>query len=152
MKTVITYGTFDVFHVGHLNILERLSNMGDRLVVGVSTDGFNEKKGKASLFSYEERSRIVGAIHCVDLVIPENSWGQKKEDIDRFEVDILGIGSDWEGEFDDLGAYCEVVYLPRTAEVSSTSLRERLSGISAERVEEIREGLEGLVDIVKALR
>ena len=151
MKTIITYGTFDVFHIGHLNILERLSGMGDRLIVGVSTDDFNAKKGKNSLFSYEERSKIVGAIHCVDLVIPEHDWAQKKEDIEKFDVTILGMGDDWEGKFDDLGAYCEIIYLPRTAEISSTNLRQRLSGVSAEKVEEIRKGLDSLVNIVKAL-
>ena len=94
MTTVITYGTFDLFHVGHLALLERLADMGDRLIVGVSTDEFNLQKGKKSLFSYSERSRIVAALKCVDEVIAEVSWEQKIEDIKRFNVDIFGIGND----------------------------------------------------------
>lgn len=123
MKTVITYGTFDLFHIGHLKLLERLRGLGDRLIVAVSTDEFNEKKGKRSFMPFEHRAQIVASVRHVDMVIPENSWEQKVEDVKRYGVDVFGIGDDWAGKFDHLKAHCEVVYLPRTQGVSSTSLK-----------------------------
>ncbi|BBO14645.1 glycerol-3-phosphate cytidylyltransferase [Bradyrhizobium sp. TM102] len=123
MTTVITYGTFDLFHIGHLNVLERLRAMGDRLIVAVSTDEFNSGKGKSSCFSFEERVRIVSALRCVDLVIPESNWEQKVHDVKAHEVDIFGMGDDWAGKFDFLKPHCRVVYLPRTPAVSSTSIK-----------------------------
>ena len=125
-RTVLTYGTFDLFHIGHLRLLERLAQLGDRLVVGVSTDEFNALKGKKSLIPYEDRAAIVAALGVVDEVIPEESWDQKEADIERLGVDVLGMGSDWEGKFDELKTICEVVYLERTEGTSSTSIRGQL--------------------------
>lgn len=127
MKRVITYGTFDLFHIGHLNILERLRALGDYLVVGISTDEFNAQKGKQCVVSYAERAAIVSALRCVDEVIPEERWEQKADDVSRLKIDIFGMGSDWQGKFDDLSKYCQVVYLPRTEGVSTTELRTTIS-------------------------
>ena len=127
MKTVITYGTFDMFHIGHLKLLQRLSELGDRLIVAVSTEEFNQLKGKKTLIPYEQRAEIVENIKCVDLVIPENNWDQKINDIKRFNVDIFAMGNDWEGKFDDLKKICEVVYLKRTENISTTDLKKSLS-------------------------
>lgn len=124
MKTVITYGTFDLFHVGHLKLLERARALGDRLIVAVSTDTFNEGKGKRTVIPYADRAAIVQALQVVDAVIPEESWEQKTEDIRRLGVDVFVMGEDWKGKFDELKALCEVVYLPRTALVSTTSIKE----------------------------
>lgn len=126
-KTVITYGTFDMFHIGHLKLLRRLSDMADRVIVAVSTDEFNELKGKKTLIPYDQRAAIVGAIDCVDLVIPEESWEQKTTDIQKYDVDIFAIGNDWKGEFDFLENLCEVVYLPRTKNISTTDLKKSLT-------------------------
>ena len=126
MKTVITYGTFDMFHIGHLNLLKRLKNMGDKLIVGISTDEFNNLKNKKNLIPYEQRKAIVEAIKYVDKVIPENSWEQKINDIIKYNVDIFAIGNDWRGKFDFLKEYCEVVYLPRTEGISTTQLKHSL--------------------------
>ena len=123
MKRVITYGTFDLFHYGHLKILERAKQLGDYLIVAVSTDGFNAKKHKANIYPYQHRSEIVNAIEYVDEVIPEESWEQKISDIKKHEVDIFVMGDDWKGEFDFLSEYCEVVYLPRTDDISSTQIK-----------------------------
>lgn len=114
MKTIITYGTFDLFHIGHLKLLKRLEGLGDRLIVGVSSDEFNKVKGKTTIIPFEQRSEIVSSIKGVDLVIRENSWEQKKSDIGRYDVDILAMGDDWEGKFDDLKGLVEVLYIPRT--------------------------------------
>jgi glycerol-3-phosphate cytidylyltransferase len=127
MKRVITYGTFDLFHIGHLNILERLRGLGDQLIVAVSTDEFNATKGKQSVVPYAERARIIGGLKCVDMVIPENTWEQKPDDITNLNVSVFGMGDDWRGKFDHLSKYCEVIYLPRTEGVSTTHLRETIS-------------------------
>lgn len=123
MKTVITYGTFDVFHIGHLSLLERAKCLGDKLIVAVSTDEFNLLKGKRSFMPYAHRSQIVAAIKFVDHVIPENSWEQKIFDIQEYQVDLFCMGDDWLGKFDFLRNYCEVQYLPRTEGVDSTTIR-----------------------------
>ncbi|MBR9847455.1 MAG: adenylyltransferase/cytidyltransferase family protein [Algicola sp.] len=125
-KVVITYGTFDMFHIGHLNLLKRLSERGDRLIVGVSTDEFNLLKGKKTLIPYDQRAKIVEAIDCVDLVIPENDWEQKVRDVKEYNVDTFAIGEDWKGEFDFLQEYCEVLYLERTKDISTTDLKRSL--------------------------
>ncbi|PFG11734.1 adenylyltransferase/cytidyltransferase family protein [Marinobacter sp. LV10MA510-1] len=151
MKIIMTYGTFDLFHIGHLNMLERLAALGDQLIVGVSTDEFNRGKGKESIFSYEERSRIVQSISCVDHVVPETTWEQKRTDIQSFNVDLLGIGEDWQGKFDHLKELCEVVYLSRTAQISTTQLKQRLSDLNSKSIREIRNGLDSLLNVVKAL-
>lgn len=117
---VLTYGTFDVFHVGHVNILKRARELGDQLIVAVSTDEFNALKGKKSLFSFEERKLIVESTKYVELVIPEMNWEQKIEDVKRYNVSTFVMGHDWEGKFDFLKPYCDVVYLDRTPVVSST--------------------------------
>lgn len=123
MRKVITYGTFDLFHIGHLNLLERLADLGDHLTVAVSTDEFNIGKGKICSMPYHERSRIVGALRCVDHVIAEESWDQKVRDVQELDIDVFGIGDDWQGKFDHLQPYCEVVYLERTHGISTTSLK-----------------------------
>lgn len=125
-KTVITYGTFDMFHIGHLKLLRRLSEMGERVIVAVSTDEFNELKGKKTLIPYDQRAAIVEAIDCVDLVIPENSWEQKLSDVEIYNVDIFAIGNDWKGKFDFLEDSCRVVYLERTQNISTTELKRSL--------------------------
>lgn len=124
VKTVITYGTFDMFHIGHLRLLQRMNEIGEKVIVAVSTDEFNALKGKKALVSYEERRQIVEAIQYVDLVIPENSWEQKADDIRQHGVDYFVMGNDWQGHFDHLAELCGVVYLERTRDVSSTELRQ----------------------------
>lgn len=151
MKIVITYGTFDLLHVGHIHLLERLSRLGDRLVVGVSTDEFNEQKGKRSLYSFEERSKIVGALKCVDQVIAESDWQQKATDIEKYNIDIFGIGSDWQGKFDHLKEHCEVVYLSRTPNISTTDLKKSLSRIDSESIQMIKQGLDNVLELVKTI-
>jgi glycerol-3-phosphate cytidylyltransferase len=124
MKRVITYGTFDLFHYGHLRILERAKQLGDYLIVGVSTEAFNRIKNKECVYPYEQRAQIVAAIKHVDLVIPEETWEQKKSDIKKYKVDILVMGDDWQGKFDELSKICKVVYLARTPDVSSTAIKK----------------------------
>lgn len=123
MKKVITYGTFDLLHYGHINLLQRAKALGDYLIVGLSTDEFNTIKGKKSYFTYSERKLMLEALRCVDLVIPEKNWEQKKEDVKEFRIDIFTMGDDWRGKFDFLKDYCEVVYLPRTPEISTTKIK-----------------------------
>ena len=125
-NTCITYGTFDLFHVGHLNLLKRIKSMCTNLVVAVSSDEFNELKGKKCVIPYEQRAAIVSGIKYVDKVIPENSWEQKVDDIRKYNVDCFVMGNDWEGKFDFLRDYCEVFYLPRTEGISTTDLKQRL--------------------------
>ena len=127
MKRVITYGTFDLLHYGHINLLRRAKALGDYLIVGLSTDQFNwQEKQKKSYFTYEERKAMLEAIRYVDLVIPEENWDQKKTDVEKYHADIFVIGDDWQGKFDFLADICEVVYLPRTPEISSTKIKEDL--------------------------
>lgn len=126
-KTIITYGTFDMFHIGHLKLLQRLAELGDKLVVAVSTDEFNKKKGKNVLIPYEQRAEIIQNIQCVDIVIPEVCWEQKIKDIKKYDIDIFAIGDDWEGKFDFLKQDCEVVYLKRTDNISTTKLKKSLT-------------------------
>ncbi|WP_299791136.1 adenylyltransferase/cytidyltransferase family protein [uncultured Shewanella sp.] len=130
MKTIITYGTFDLFHFGHVRLFQRLKALGDRLIVGVSTDEFNALKGKAAFFNYQQRAEIVAACRYVDLVIPESNWQQKQNDISNLKVDIFGMGSDWEGKFDSLSALCRVVYLDRTGNISTTEIKSNLSQVN----------------------
>lgn len=126
MKKVITYGTFDLLHYGHINLLKRAKELGDYLIIALSTDEFNEIKGKKCYFPYEERKKLVESIRYVDLVIPEVSWEQKVDDVKEFKVDIFAIGDDWKGKFDFLKEYCEVIYLPRTPEISTTKIKSDL--------------------------
>ncbi|MFX1410734.1 MAG: glycerol-3-phosphate cytidylyltransferase [Promethearchaeota archaeon] len=124
MMNVITYGTFDLFHYGHLRLLKRAKELGDKLIVAVSSDEFNKIKGKDCVYSYEHRSKIVEAIKYVDKVIPERSWEQKRNDIKKYHIDIFVMGDDWKGKFDDLKDLCKVVYLPRTPGISTTDLKK----------------------------
>ena len=127
MKKVITYGTFDLLLYGHVNLLQRAKALGDYLVVALSTDEFNwNQKQKKCYFSYEERKRLLEAIRYVDLVIPEDSWEQKASDVQEYHIDTFVMGNDWEGKFDFLKEYCDVVYLPRTPEISTTQIKKDL--------------------------
>jgi len=128
MRRVITYGTFDLLHYGHINLLRRAKAQGDYLIVALSTDEFNsEKKGKHTYFSYEIRKQLLEAIRYVDLVIPEENWEQKPNDIKEFRADVFVMGDDWQGKFDYLKEFCEVVYLPRTPEISTTKIKQELN-------------------------
>lgn len=126
MRKVLTYGTFDLFHIGHLNLLRRAKELGDYLVVAVSSDDFNAIKGKKCVIPDYERMAIVEAIKYVDEVIPENSWDQKIKDVQEHDIDVFVMGDDWKGKFDFLKDYCEVVYLPRTEGISTTQLKNDL--------------------------
>lgn len=127
-RTVITFGTFDVFHVGHLRVIERAAALGDRLVVGVSADALNlKKKDRLPVFSEAERLAIVAGLKAVDEVFVEESLELKREYILRFGADVLVMGDDWEGKFDEFKDICEVVYLPRTPAISTTALIEKIS-------------------------
>ena len=130
-KTILTYGTFDLFHVGHVRLLQRIAEMGDRLIVGCSSDEFNAIKGKKTVIPYEHRAEILRACRYVDKVIPENDWAQKPDDIRKYDVDMFVMGDDWAGKFDDLSAYCTVHYLPRTPSISSTNVKETLAEMAA---------------------
>ncbi|MFC0013775.1 MULTISPECIES: glycerol-3-phosphate cytidylyltransferase [Allobacillus] len=127
MKKVLTYGTFDLLHVGHINILRRAKELGDYLIVAVSTDEFNALKEKKAYYSYEDRKFILEAVRYVDEVIPENNWEQKINDVKTHDVDVFVMGHDWEGEFDFLKDYCKVVYLPRTEGISTTKIKKDLN-------------------------
>ena len=131
MKRVITYGTYDLLHYGHIELLRRAREMGDYLIVALSTDEFNQIKNKKSYYDYEQRKMMLESIRYVDLVIPENDWGQKETDVDRFDVDVFVMGHDWEGEFDFLKDKCEVIYLNRTEGISTTKIKQELYGKDA---------------------
>lgn len=128
MKKVITYGTFDLLHYGHINLLKRAKSLGDYLIVALSTDEFNwNEKHKKCYFDYEKRKALLEAIRYVDLVIPEEKWEQKVTDVVDYQVDIFVIGDDWKGKFDFLKKYCEVIYLERTPEISTTQIKHDLA-------------------------
>ncbi len=124
MKKVITYGTFDLIHPGHINILRRARELGDYLIVGLSTDEFNKTKNKQAFHNYESRKYIVESIRYVNQIIPEKNWEQKINDIKKYEIDLLVMGDDWQGKFDHLKNHCEVVYLPRTEGISTTKIKK----------------------------
>jgi len=127
VKTVITFGTFDVFHVGHLKILERARSFGQSLVVGVSSDQLNiSKKGRAPVYSQAARAQIISALRCVDKVFLEESLEKKGEYIQKYNGQLLVMGDDWQGRFDNFSDLCEVVYLPRTPSVSTTEIIEKI--------------------------
>ena len=131
MKKVITYGTYDLLHVGHVNLLKRARALGDHLTVALSTDEFNTlQKSKHTYYSYSEREAILRSIRYVDEVIPESSWDQKADDIKRLGIDVLVMGDDWTGKFDHLSPYCEVIYLPRTPDISTTRIKSDLGNRS----------------------
>ena len=130
-RTVLTFGTFDVFHVGHLRVIERAALHGDRLVVGVSSDALNiSKKGREPVFSQAERLAIVGALKAVDEVFVEESLELKRHYIEEHAADVLVMGDDWAGRFDEFKDLCEVVYLPRTPAISTTALIEKISDLA----------------------
>ena len=121
MKRILTYGTYDLLHYGHINLLKRAKSLGDYLIVAISTDEFNKNmKNKVCIQTYEERKTILESLRFVDLVIPEENWEQKIEDVKLYKIDTFCMGSDWEGKFDFLKNYCNVVYLPRTEGISTT--------------------------------
>jgi glycerol-3-phosphate cytidylyltransferase len=123
MKRIITYGTFDMLHTGHINLLKRAKKLGDYLIVGISSDEFNEIKGKQAYYTFEERKLILESVRYVDMVIKEDNWEQKILDIKRYNVDTFVMGDDWIGKFDYLQDYCEVMYFPRTAGISTTKIK-----------------------------
>ncbi len=129
MKRVITYGTYDVLHYGHINLLKRAKALGDYLIVALSSDEFNLLKNKKSLYTYEQRKMILEALRFVDLVIPEHTWEQKRDDVQKYQADVFVMGDDWTGKFDFLSDLCEVVYLPRTPDVCSTNTRKHLQNL-----------------------
>jgi len=150
-KIVITYGTFDIFHIGHLNLLKRAKELGDYLIVGLSTDEFNELKGKKTLFPYEHRVEIIKSLRYVDLVIPETCWEQKIDDVKKYNVDIFVMGEDWKGRFDFLKEYCEVIYLPRTEGVSTTQLKKSLTNFFQISKEDLLKSFEIVEQLKKEL-
>lgn len=140
MKRILTYGTFDLLHYGHIRLLKRAKALGDYLIVALSTDEFNALKGKKAYHSYEKRKMMLEAIRYVDLVIPENTWEQKKSDVLEYHVDTVVMGDDWEGsdKFDYLKEYCDIVFLPRTEGVSTTQIKMDLG------LAEAQDGIEQL--------
>ena len=138
MKTVVTYGTFDLFHVGHVRLLKRLKSLGDRLVVGLSSDEFNLVKGKKTIIPYSDRREVLLSCRYVDEVFEENTWEQKRQDLLREQAAIFAIGDDWAGKFDDLQDIVEVLYLPRTKDISTTELKTVIHQINEEKLREIR--------------
>jgi glycerol-3-phosphate cytidylyltransferase len=127
MKRIITYGTFDLLHYGHINLLKRAKQQGDYLIVALSSNEFNKSKGKQCYFTYEERKQLLESIRYVDLVIEEKNWEQKISDVKEYRVEKLVMGDDWEGKFDFMKEYCEVLYLSRTPEISTTKIKQELN-------------------------
>lgn len=127
MRKVITYGTFDILHKGHINLLRRAKAYGDFLLVAISTDTFNAEKKKEAYYTFDERKVILEAVRYVDAVIPEQTWGQKLEDVKKYAIDVFVMGDDWKGSFDFLAPYCDVVYLPRTIGISTTKIKKDFS-------------------------
>lgn len=150
-KTVITYGTFDLFHIGHVKLLKRLSLLGDRLVVGCSSDSFNEMKGKQTIMTYDQRKETLLACRYVDSVFEEKSWEQKRDDIKRENASIFAMGDDWAGKFDDLSDIVEVLYLPRTKDISTTDIKSIVSALKLEKKQELLHTCEHLLNLIEKL-
>ena len=131
MRRVITYGTFDILHYGHINLLKRAKALGDYLIVGCSTDEFNLMKGKKAFYPYQERKKLLESLRYVDLVIPEENWEQKPLDIKNYYADVFVMGDDWAGKFDFLKQYCDVIYLPRTPEISTSQIKADLNACNS---------------------
>ncbi len=149
MTTIVTYGTFDLFHIGHVKLLKRLRALGDRLIVGLSSDEFNQQKGKTTVIPFHDRREILLACRYVDDVFQENCWEQKREDLIRLDADIFAMGDDWVGQFDDLQDIVKVIYLPRTKDVSTTELKTVIHEIQDEKIREIQKvtrHLHGLIE------
>jgi glycerol-3-phosphate cytidylyltransferase len=151
MTTIITYGTFDLFHVGHVRLFQRLKSLGDKVVVGCSTDEFNRLKGKSTIIPYEQRVEVLLACRHVDGVFPENNWEQKRDDILREGASIFAMGDDWAGKFDDLSDIVKVIYLPRTLGISTTEVRQIVNSMFEERITELRKAYDQLGIHVKTL-
>lgn len=151
MTVVLTYGTFDLFHIGHVRLLERASQLGDELYVGISSDDFNIGKGKKSILPYAQRAEIVSAIKYVHGVFPENNWDQKVADIKRLNADVFVMGDDWAGKFDELNTHCKVKYLERTEGISTTELKQVLAAFESEKMQSFRQGLDAIQSIVDQL-
>ena len=151
MTTVVTYGTFDLFHIGHVRLLKRLHSLGDRLVVGLSSDEFNTVKGKNVVMPYEDRKEILLPCRYVDDVFQENCWEQKRDDLEREGADIFAMGDDWIGKFDDLQDIVKVVYLPRTQDVSTTELKTVINQVYDEKLREVRNVASHLNTLIEKL-
>ncbi|MES2844899.1 MAG: glycerol-3-phosphate cytidylyltransferase [Pseudomonadota bacterium] len=151
MTTVITYGTFDLFHIGHARLLQRVHSLGNRVIVGCSTDEFNAQKGKKSMFSYEDRAEILSACKYVSGVIPEDSWDQKVGDVKKYNVDIFAMGDDWVGKFDFLSEHTKVVYLPRTSGISTTEIKSVMTSFKEEKLFEVRNVMGHLTRLIDTL-
>lgn len=147
----ITYGTFDMFHVGHLKLLKRIKEISGKVIVAISTDEFNLEKGKKAIIPFAQRKEIVESIKYVDLVIPEKSWEQKFEDVKKYNVDLFVMGKDWEGKFDFLKEICEVKYLCRTENVSTSELKKNLSKFLSIEVDDIKQVIDILHSLMKDL-
>jgi glycerol-3-phosphate cytidylyltransferase len=150
-NTVITYGTFDLFHVGHLNILRRARELGHRLVVGVSSDEFNISKGKKCVIPYEQRKDIVASVRYVDECFAENDWQQKQDDIVKYGADLFVMGDDWRGKFDDLSGLCKIQYLDRTPNISTTELKATLKVLDRESLDKLVLALRAASSIAESL-
>lgn len=151
-KIVITYGTFDLFHVGHVRLLKRLRSLGDKLIVGLSTDDFNHLKGKRCVIPFDERKEVLEACKYVDLVFPENSWEQKKDDVIFYDANIFAMGDDWSGKFDFLQDCVDVVYLPRTEGISTTEIKQIVNSFNREKVYALQNMLENTLEHVKTIK
>lgn len=150
-NSLITYGTFDLFHIGHVRLLQRLSLLAPKVIVGLSTDEFNAIKGKQSFFSYEERKEILLSCKYVNEVFPEYNWEQKKDDIIKYSAKIFAMGNDWEGKFDYLSDVCEVVYLPRTEDISTTEIKRSLSLVTSEQCEDLKKSISNALKIISVI-
>lgn len=148
MKVVITYGTFDLFHAGHVNLLRRLKGMGDKLCVGCSTDEFNVIKGKKTVYPFEQRKLLLESCRYVDAVFAENSWEQKREDIQREGASLFVMGDDWAGKFDYLDDVVDVTYIPRTPDISTTEIKTYLSVRNQEKDQELRNLLSRAIEVI----
>lgn len=151
MKTVLTYGTFDLFHLGHVRLLKRIAAYGDRLIVACSTDEFNSVKGKKAIFSYEERAEILLSNKYVSEVIPENNWDQKISDVQEHNVDVFAMGDDWAGKFDFLQEFTQVIYLPRTEGVSTTQIKDIVGAVKADKKQRILNASASLTELLQDL-
>lgn len=151
MTTVVTYGTFDLFHVGHVRLLRRLRELGDRLVVGLSTDEFNEVKGKKVIIPFSDRKEILLSCKYVDDVFEEKCWEQKREDLTRESADIFAIGDDWSGRFDELEDIVRVLYIPRTKDISTTELKTVLRQFDEDKISEIKNVTSHLLELTQKL-
>lgn len=150
-KTIITYGTFDLFHVGHVKLLKRLRSLGDKLVVGLSTDEFNALKGKYCIIPFDERREILESCRYVDAVFPENSWEQKKNDVLEHGADIFAMGDDWAGKFDFLQDAVDVVYLPRTEGISTTEIKQIVSAVNRDKLLTVQHAMKEVLEQLKQI-